>query len=225
MPGCLLVAAGPGLVNSRVTKGHTAGGAAGGRRKRSPGMNFAFSDEQEELRAAVRRFLRRSHPRQRSAASWTRPRATTPPCGVRWPTSSACSRWRSPRSTAAPGSATSSCSSCSRRWVPPCCARRSSPPWRWAPTRCSPRATTRRRRATARHRLGRDDRHARDHRGQRQVGLRRHQSARRKRRRRLGARRPQDVRASTATSRTSSSWRRGRGGCVASSPSRVTRRA
>ena len=56
-------------------------------------MNFAFSDEQEELRTAVRRFLSEKSPETEVRRLMdTDRRATTPPCGARWPTSSACSR-------------------------------------------------------------------------------------------------------------------------------------
>ena len=49
------------------------------------------------------------------------------------------------------------------------------------------------------HRQRRDDRHPRLHRGQRPLGRRRHHHDGHQVRRRLHARRPQDVRASTAT--------------------------
>ena len=52
-------------------------------------VNFAFSEEQEQLRDAVRKFLEAKSPsRPRCGGSWRRPRATTRRCGSRWPRSS-----------------------------------------------------------------------------------------------------------------------------------------
>jgi len=55
-------------------------------------MNFAFSDEQEELRAAVRRFLAEKSPESEVRRLMDTTDGYDPPCGVRWQTSWACNR-------------------------------------------------------------------------------------------------------------------------------------
>ncbi len=62
------------------------------RSRRSDRVNFAFSEEQEELRSAVRRFLAEKSPEPEVRRLMDTVRATTPECGARWPINWDCSR-------------------------------------------------------------------------------------------------------------------------------------
>ena len=113
-------------------------------------MNFAFTDEQEELRKTVRAFLDTKSPEAAVREQMETEDGYDAAVWSRWPSSSACRACRSPRSSAAPATASSSSASCSRRWAGRCCARRSSPPSCSPPTRCCTPATTPPRRTTCR---------------------------------------------------------------------------
>ena len=72
-------------------------------------MEFAFSEEQQELAATVRVAARQARRQRRGRGPRWRPRpATTRRSGRRCASRSAWPRWRSPRSTTAPGSRCSS---------------------------------------------------------------------------------------------------------------------
>ena len=91
-------------------------------------MEFAFSEEQQELAATVRSLLAKRADAPPSGPRW-RPRpGTTRRCGRRSASRSAWPRSASRRSTTAPGSR------CSSRWS---CSRRSAA--RWRPLPCCPR--------------------------------------------------------------------------------------
>ena len=110
-------------------------------------MNFAFTEEQDELRKTVRAFLDSKSPESAvreqmetedgyDAAVWTQMAEQMGLQGL-----------HDPRGVRRLGlQLTSSSASCSRRWAARCCARRSSRPSCWPPTRCSTAATTRPRR-------------------------------------------------------------------------------
>ena len=55
-------------------------------------MNFAFSEEQDELRKSVRRFLDDKSPETEVRRLMETTEGTTRPSGPRWPTSWVCSR-------------------------------------------------------------------------------------------------------------------------------------
>ena len=158
---------------------------------RSVAVNFAFSEEQEELRKIVRQFLESKSPEAEvrelmdtdegyDPAVWSQMGEQLGPAGP-----------HHPRGVRRLGlHATSSSPSCSRRWAAPCCARRTSPRSCSPPTRCCTPATTPPRRSYLPGiAVRRDDRHARLHRAQRQVG-------------RGGHRRPPPPRPATATRST-----------------------
>ena len=115
-------------------------------------MEFALTEEQQELAATVRSLLdkRADSARRRAAASPER--ATTRRCGRRCASRSASPRSPSPRSTTAPGSRSSSRWSCSR-----------SSAARWPPLPCS--ASLRHRRGAAGRRLPASTRPPRRHAG------------------------------------------------------------
>ena len=71
-------------------------------------MNFAFSEEQDELRRAVRRFLAEKSPETEVRRLMETTEGYDPAVWSRWPTSSGSSRSPSPRSTGRRASATSS---------------------------------------------------------------------------------------------------------------------
>ena len=67
-------------------------------------MNFAFSEEQEELRSAVRRFLQEKSPSTEVRRLMETTDGFDLRCGTRWRTSSGYRRSRSPRPTGGRGS-------------------------------------------------------------------------------------------------------------------------
>ena len=188
-------------------------------------MNFAFSEEQEELRKhrpPVPRVevVRGRGPRADGDRGGLRPRGLD----RRWASSSACRVADHPRGVRrlglqlhrarrrargdGPGAA-----------VPP----RTSPPSCSPPTRCCSSGDD----AAKKEHLpgiavGRDDRHARLHRAQRQVGRERHQRHRHQGRRRLEAQRHEDVRARRPHRRPDHRRRQDRRRRVACSPSPAT---
>ena len=94
--------------------------------RRAYNVNFAFSEEQEELRRAVRQFLESKSPETEVRRLMETTEGYDPAVWKQMGQELGCRASRSPRSTAARVSRSSSSASCSRRWAACCCARRTS---------------------------------------------------------------------------------------------------
>ena len=159
-------------------------------------MNFAFSDEQEELRAAVRRFLAEKSPESEVRRLMDTTEGYDPAVWSQMADQLGLQSLTIPEEFGGSGfTYVELLVVLEEMGAALLCA----PFFSSVALAANALLTLGRRRGEeelpARHRVGRDDRHAGHHRGQRKVGLQRHRVRGDEEGRRLGAQRPQDVRA------------------------------
>ena len=97
-------------------------------------MNFGFSEEQEELRTAVRRFLADKSPETEVRRLMETTEGYDPAVWAQMADQLGLQSLTIPEEYGGSGFCTSSSSWSSRRWARPCCAPPTSRRWRWRPT-------------------------------------------------------------------------------------------